>query len=169
MIGANDGNIYRGNPSCDGGEGYSIYRTRNGGLTWTEHRLPTETTGKADTWNAEEAQVHPDEENNLHAMWNGLDNMPYYSYSRDEGDTWSEPLMIAPPAGLVGTGFPAVAAGAEGRDEGYWRVLEELGGRDNRAALEDFLRLCAQYARDLFVMGCGREGGVVQEIGRAHV
>lgn len=55
-----------------------------------------------------------------------------------------------------------IAAGAEGRDEGYWHVLEELGGRDNRAALEDFLRLCAQYARDLFVMGCGREVGVVQ-------
>ena len=115
MIGANDGNIYRGNPSCDGGEGYSIYRTSNGGLTWTEHRLPTELTGKAETWNAEEAQVHPDEENNLHAMWHGSDNMPYYSYSRDEGDTWSDPIMIAPPAGLVGTGFPAVAAGAEGR------------------------------------------------------
>lgn len=55
-----------------------------------------------------------------------------------------------------------IEAGTAGQDEGYWRVLEELGGRDNRPALEDFLRLCAQYARDLFVMGCGREGGVVQ-------
>ncbi len=114
MIGANDGNFYRGNPSCDG-EGYSIYRSTNGGLTWTEHRLPTEETGTADTWNAEEAQIHPDSENNLHAMWMGLDDMPYYSYSRDEGDTWSDPIMIAPPAGLDGTGFPAVAAGDEGR------------------------------------------------------
>ena len=94
MIGANDGNLYRGNPGCDG-EGYSIYRTTDGGLTWTEHPLPTETTGTADTWNFEEAQVHPDEENNLHAMWMGFDNMPYYSYSRDEGDTWSDPLMLS--------------------------------------------------------------------------
>ncbi|MAJ18333.1 MAG: hypothetical protein CMA06_00645 [Euryarchaeota archaeon] len=114
MIGANDGNLYRGNPGCDG-EGYSIYRTRDGGLTWTEHPLPTETTGTADTWNFEEAQVHPDEENNLHAMWMGIDNMPYYSFSRDEGDSWSDPLMVAPPTNLVGTGFPAISAGGEGR------------------------------------------------------
>jgi hypothetical protein len=48
-------------------------------------------------------------------MWMGLDNMPYYAYSRDEGDSWSEPMMIAPPAGLIGTGFPVVTAGSEGR------------------------------------------------------
>ena len=113
MVGANDGNFYRGNPSCDG-EGYSIYRSTNGGLTWTEHELPTDVTGMADTWNFEEAQVYPDEENNLHAMWMGADDLPYYSYSFNQGDSWSAPLMIAPP-GLNGTGFPAVAAGDSGK------------------------------------------------------
>ena len=112
--GADNGNFYRGNVGCNG-SGYSIYRSTDGGFTWTEHPLPTEKSGTADTWNFEEAQVHPDEENNLHAMWMGFDNMPYYSYSRDEGDTWSEPLMIAPPTRLEGTGFPAIAAGGEGR------------------------------------------------------
>jgi hypothetical protein len=48
-------------------------------------------------------------------MWLGADNMPYYAYSRDEGNTWSEAMMIAPPAGLIGTGFPVVTAGSEGR------------------------------------------------------
>jgi len=113
MVGANDGNFYRGNPSCDG-EGYSIYRSANGGLTWTEHELPTDVTGMADTWNFEEAQVYPDEENNLHAMWMGADDLPYYSYSFNQGDSWSAPLMVAPP-GLNGTGFPAVAAGDSGK------------------------------------------------------
>ena len=113
MVGANYGNFYRGNPSCDG-EGYSIYRSTNGGLTWTEHELPTDDTGTAATWNAEEAQIYPDEENNLHAMWMGVDDLPYYSYSLDQGDSWSGPMMIAPP-GLNGTGFPAVAAGDSGR------------------------------------------------------
>jgi hypothetical protein len=47
-------------------------------------------------------------------MWMGSDNMPYYSYSTDEGGSWSAPLMIAPPAGLNGTGFPAIAAGDAG-------------------------------------------------------
>ena len=113
MVGANDGNFYRGNPSCDG-EGYSIYRSTNGGLAWTEHELPTDVTGMADTWNFEEAQVYPDEENNLHAMWMGADDLPYYSYSFNQGDSWSAPLMVAPP-GLNGTGFPAVAAGDSGK------------------------------------------------------
>ena len=43
--------------------------------------LPTTETGIADTWNAEEAQVEVDSEGNVHAMWMGLDNMPYWSYS----------------------------------------------------------------------------------------
>lgn len=113
MVGSNNGNFYRGNPGCNG-EGYSIYKSTNGGLTWSEHPLPTETTGTANTWNFEEAQVYPDEDDNVHAMWIGLDNMPYYSYSTDEGGSWSAPIMIAPPAGLNGTGFPAIAAGDSG-------------------------------------------------------
>jgi len=115
IMGSENGNFYRGNRGCDGGEGYSIYRSTNGGITWTEHPLPTENTGTAETWNFEEAQVYPDSEDNVHAMWMGSDNMPYYSYSRDEGDTWSEPLMVAPPIGLNGTGFPVIAAGGPGQ------------------------------------------------------
>ena len=114
MIGSNNGNFYRGNRGCNGGEGYSIYRSTDGGITWTEHPLPTETTGTAETWNFEEAQVAADAEDNLHAMWMGFDNMPYYSYSYDEGGTWSNPIMVAPP-GVNGTGFPTIAAGSSGR------------------------------------------------------
>jgi hypothetical protein len=112
--GGENGNFYRGNPGCSG-SGYSIYRSTDGGLTWTEHVLPTDGSGTADTWNAEEAQVGIDDADNVHAMWLGADNMPYYAYSRDEGNTWSEAMMIAPPVGLVGTGFPVVTAGSEGR------------------------------------------------------
>lgn len=112
--GGENGNFYRGNPGCSG-SGYSIYRSTDGGLTWTEHVLPTDESGTADTWNAEEAQVGIDDADNVHAMWLGADNMPYYAYSRDEGNTWSEAMMIAPPVGLVGTGFPVVTAGSEGR------------------------------------------------------
>jgi hypothetical protein len=112
--GAGDGNFYRGNPGCSG-SGYSIYRSTDGGFTWSEHVLPTSDSGTADTWNAEEAQVGIDDDNNVHAMWLGADNMPYYAYSLDQGDTWSDAMMIAPPAGLVGTGFPVVTAGAGGR------------------------------------------------------
>jgi hypothetical protein len=77
--------------------------------------LPTESTGTAETWNFEEAQVYPDSENNVHAMWMGSDNMPYYSFSMDEAETWSEPMMVAPPIGLNGTGFPVLTAGGPGQ------------------------------------------------------
>ena len=76
--------------------------------------LPTSVTGTADTWNAEEAQVEVDSVGNVHAMWMGLDNMPYWSYSIDQGDTWSDATMIAPPINLSGTGFPVVVAGDAG-------------------------------------------------------
>ena len=114
LEGGPNGNFYRGNAGCNG-EGYSIYKSADGGFTWTEHPLPTETSGTADTWNAEEAQVAIDDEGNVHAMWHGSDNMPYYSYSRDEGNSWSDSMMIAPPINLVGTGFPVITAGGEGR------------------------------------------------------
>jgi len=114
LEGGPNGNFYRGNAGCDG-SGYAIYRSTNGGFTWTEHTLPTEESGTADTWNAEEAQVAIDDDDNVHAMWMGSDNMPYYAYSRDEGETWSDAMMIAPPTELVGTGFPVVTAGAAGK------------------------------------------------------
>ena len=60
-------------------------------------------------------QMTTPSENNVHAMWMGIDNMPYYSYSQDEGNTWSNAMMIAPPIDLVGTGFPVVTAGAGGK------------------------------------------------------
>jgi len=114
LEGGENGNFYRGNIGCSG-NGYSIYRSTNGGFTWTEHALPTSDSGTADTWNGEEAQVAIDDDNNVHAMWMGLDNMPYYSYSRDEGDTWSPAMMVAPPTQITGTGFPVITAGASGR------------------------------------------------------
>ncbi len=113
LAGSVDGNFYRGNKGCSG-DGYSVFRTTNAGISWTEHILPTTETGIADTWNAEEAQVEVDSEGNVHAMWMGLDNMPYWSYSRDQGDTWSNATMIAPPINLSGTGFPVVVAGDAG-------------------------------------------------------
>ena len=120
LVGSVDGNFYRGNIGCTGDsdsdgypDGYSVYRTTNA-FTWTEHPLPTSESGTANTWNAEEAQVEVDSEGNVHAMWMGSDNMPYWSYSRDQGDTWSNATMIAPPINLSGTGFPVVVAGDAG-------------------------------------------------------
>ena len=136
-----DGNFYRGNKGCTG-EGYSVFRTTNAGISWTEHPLPTSETGTADTWNAEEAQVEVDSSGNVHAMWMGLDDMPYWSYSRDQGATWSNATMIAPPIGLTGTGFPVVVAGDEGT------VAFGYVGEDARE--EEIWNAYLTYATDAF-------------------
>ena len=47
-------------------------------------------------------------------MWMGIDNLPYFSYSTDDAETWSDAVMIA-PSHLQGTGFPVVIAGDPGR------------------------------------------------------
>ena len=113
IIGADNGNFYRGQRGCDG-SGYSMYKTEDGELTWTEHVLPTEVSGTADTWNAEEAQVDTDSQSNVYAMWMGIDNMPYFSYSLDDANTWSDAIMVG-PSHLEGTGFPVVIAGDPGK------------------------------------------------------
>lgn len=106
LVGANDGTIYRGQPSC---EGPAIYRSLDGGFIWTEHTITSEIGSES-----HEIAVGTDEDNNVHVFWVADDDLPYYSNSQDQGDTWREPMMVAPP-GVVGSGFPTIAGGAGGR------------------------------------------------------
>ena len=110
LAGSNDGAIYRGNPSCDGP---AVYRSIDGGYSWTEHTITTEVPMQ-DGWHSHEVAVATDEAGNLFASWISVDHMPWMAYSRDQGDTWSEPMMVAPPE-VTETGFPTIFAGDEGR------------------------------------------------------
>jgi len=65
-------------------------------------------------WHSHEVAVAVDEGGNVHATWISDDQMPWYAYSRDQGDTWSDPMMIAAP-GVNQTGFPTIFAGDDGR------------------------------------------------------
>lgn len=106
LVGANDGAIYRGQPSC---EGPAVYRSIDGGFTWTEHTITPDIQSES-----HEIAVGTDEDNNVHAFWVADNDLPYYSNSQDQGNTWREPMMVAPP-GVVGSGFPTVAGGSGGR------------------------------------------------------
>jgi len=110
VAGGIDQTIYRGNPSCDGP---AVYRSLDGGDTWTEHTITTE-IGMQQGWHAHEVATAVDDGGNVHATWIGNDLMPWYAYSRDQGDTWSDPMMVAAP-GVQETGFPTIFAGSEGR------------------------------------------------------
>ncbi|MBT92414.1 MAG: hypothetical protein CMA61_01240 [Euryarchaeota archaeon] len=110
VAGGSDGSVYRGNPSC---EGPAVYRSLDGGYSWTEHTITTE-VGMQQGWHSHEVAVAVDEEGAVHATWISTDEMPWYAYSRDQGATWSEPMMVAAP-GVSETGFPTIFAGDSGR------------------------------------------------------
>ncbi len=110
VAGGSDGSIYRGNPSC---EGPAVYASHDGGYTWTENTITTE-VGMQQGWHSHEVAVAVDEGGNVHATWISTDMMPWYAYSRDKGETWSSPVMIAAPT-VKETGFPTIFAGDEGR------------------------------------------------------
>jgi hypothetical protein len=63
----------------------------------------------------EQASVAVDRLGNLYYVWqDGTYNLPYLAISRDHGEHWSTPLMIAPP-GVHETDFPSIDVGDPGR------------------------------------------------------
>tara|TARA_Y100001960_G_scaffold26847_1_gene23647 strand:+ start:68 stop:553 length:486 start_codon:yes stop_codon:yes gene_type:complete len=53
-----------------------------------------------------------------------------------------------------------LASGFAQDDSVYWSTLENLGTRNDRGQLEDFLEVCGVYLRDLFLLLEGREANV---------
>ena len=47
-------------------------------------------------------------------------------------------------------------AAVKQKDEEYWKLVAELGGKTERLELERFLETCGQYLRDLFLVRNGR-------------
>lgn len=105
VTGGADGRFYRGNPSCGGP---AVYRSEDGGLTWTEHTIPTDVGVMG-----HEIATAVDGQGNVHAFWIGDDGMPYLASSADHGDTWGPVHQVAAP-GVTAAGFPTVAAGETG-------------------------------------------------------
>ncbi len=63
----------------------------------------------------EQASVAVDRNGTLYYVWQGGGyNLPYLSISRDHGEHWSTPLMIAPP-GVHEVDFPSIDVGDPGR------------------------------------------------------
>lgn len=82
----------------------------DGGDTWRRVRV-SEHVDSQDVHTA----VDVDDEGNIYYVWfDREDRLPYLATSTDHGESWSEPLMIAPP-GVHEVNFPVVTAGAEGR------------------------------------------------------
>jgi DNA polymerase-3 subunit delta' len=48
-------------------------------------------------------------------------------------------------------------SGCKKEDNEFWRLTAEIGGKAAREDLEQFLEICAQYLRDIFLIRNGRE------------
>ena len=105
-MGSVDGNFYRGNKDARVKATRSARPTRAFRGRNTRSRISE--TGTADP----NAAGGGHSAGNVHAMWMGLDDMPYWSYSRDQGATQRDHDAL--PIGLTGTGFPVVVAGDVG-------------------------------------------------------
>ncbi|HEX2021197.1 MAG TPA: sialidase family protein [Candidatus Thermoplasmatota archaeon] len=78
------------------------------GLTWTISTV-SEEVGSA----THDVRLAVDEAGHAYAFWIGRDGLPYLAVSED-GEAWRPPVMVAPP-GVFAAGWPALAAGADGR------------------------------------------------------
>jgi len=111
VVGA-DGTVYLPKGWC--GEPW-IAISHDEGFTWTRKQvanngMPIFADGDPD----HEARAAVDAQGNVYYLWVAHDRLAYLSVSRDEGKSWSQPLMVAPP-GVNETSLPAIDVGASGK------------------------------------------------------
>ena len=88
----------------------SVIISDNGGMSWHEHFV-----ADAPFSSSRHTAVATDKAGNLYYVWyDDKHKLPYLAISRDHGQTWGKPIMVAPP-GVHDTNFPMVAAGEAGR------------------------------------------------------
>jgi hypothetical protein len=106
-----DGRIYLPtSQGCPGGSPH-VARSEDNGDTWTHSRVATIGSAEPHT------SVAADAAGNVYYVWMRNESggaRPYLAISRDRGQTWGPPMMIAPP-GVIGANFPVVAAGDPGK------------------------------------------------------
>jgi hypothetical protein len=86
-----DGVLYFPTYSCDN-RSLGIAISKDQGRTWSRHKA----------LDAEIQDIYPpalaiDADGNLYVAWKGAGGLPYLTVSTDRGQTWSRPVMIAPP------------------------------------------------------------------------
>jgi len=85
--------------------------SRDEGSTYTWVPVPGAPTGSADS--GPYLQLATDHADNLYGLWQA-GGLIYLTVSRDHGQTWSQPMMVAGP-GLTGVSLSALSAGAAGQ------------------------------------------------------
>ena len=93
---APDGTFYKAHPS---NEGLTLSTSEDEGDSWHGITVPgTQFTGNPTTLNFLSSNVTGDAEGNLYVVWvDDSDLNPYLAYSKDRGDSWSDPIHVGAP------------------------------------------------------------------------
>lgn len=133
LVGDAEGRFYRGGPGCAGltsGDGLvpTVWRSGDGGLTWSQHPLPSD-----EGLLGHDVNLAVDEAGTLYAFWNSAGGRALLTWSTDHGDTWADPLDVTAPD-VTATGFATVDAGAPGRVAFAYIGTTQPGGYDQNDA-----------------------------------
>ena len=123
------GVAYSPKPTC---EGISLAVSKDSAKTWGEPTVLTDAGMDQALASMTDAAV--DAAGNAYATWVGKDGRVYYAATTDEGETWSKPRAVSPPA-VQASVFPVVAAGDDGRVAfGYLGTTADASKWDSRSA-----------------------------------
>ena len=100
-----DGTVYLPREYC--GEPF-VAVSQDDGLTWTRRAVAG---GIGSVWDPNMAF---DADGTIYYLWEGADFLLHLTYSKDQGTTWSDPVLASPP-GFTVSNLGAIAAGASGK------------------------------------------------------
>lgn len=101
-----DGRIFLASSGCNVP---LVGHSDDGGVTWTDVVVTRKIRAAY-----HDVETATDAAGNLYALWGGDDpSLPYLSVSRDHGNTWSTPVMVAAP-GVHEASMLTLTAGARG-------------------------------------------------------
>jgi hypothetical protein len=125
-----DGTVYV--PKRHGGEPL-IAISHDEGDSWT--RVQVANNGSSSQAN----RAAVDARGNVYYTWVGADHMPYLTTSRDEGETWSSPVQLAPP-GVRETALANVAVDSPSGD-----VAVVYLGSTNAPGVPPYYSFCQEF------------------------
>jgi hypothetical protein len=104
---APDGTAYLPNKAC--GSNAAVVVSKDGGTTWSVHRVPGSTPSDADP------SVAVGANGTVYFGYVGADGRPAVAVSHDQGSTWSAPQPVGTEFGVKNAVFPAMVAGDDDR------------------------------------------------------